>query len=85
VLRRIRHLIIVLILGNLSAIVAGDVLGAAARRPRPFGVVIQTSWNGWALPSLQITLLATVLVAVLYTIVPEGRGATWASGPRPGW
>jgi hypothetical protein len=48
-------------------------------------VVIQTSWNGWALPSLQITLLATVLVAVLYTIVPEGRGATWASGPRPGW
>ena len=36
---------------------------ATVDRPRPFGVVIQTSWGGWALPSLQITFFATVLVA----------------------
>jgi membrane-associated phospholipid phosphatase/tRNA A-37 threonylcarbamoyl transferase component Bud32 len=73
VLRRFRHLIVVVIVGNLAAVVAEDWVGAAARRPRPFGVTIQTSWNGWALPSLQVTLLATALVMVLYTIVPKGR------------
>jgi tRNA A-37 threonylcarbamoyl transferase component Bud32/membrane-associated phospholipid phosphatase len=72
-LRRFRHLIVLLIVSNLAAQVAEDWVGATAKRPRPFGVVIQTSWNGWALPSLQITLLATILVAILYTMVPEGR------------
>src|SRR6266540_3023641 len=73
VLRRFRHLIVLLIVSNLAAQVAEAWVGATAKRPRPFGVVIQTSWNGWALPSLQITLLATILVAILYTMVPEGR------------
>jgi tRNA A-37 threonylcarbamoyl transferase component Bud32/membrane-associated phospholipid phosphatase len=72
-LRRFRHLIVLLIFANVVVLVADNMVGATARRPRPFGVVIQTSWGGWALPSLQVTFFATVLVAILYTLVPEGR------------
>src|SRR5919198_1894515 len=72
-LRRFRHLIILLVGGNLMTVIAQDMLGAAARRPRPFGVVFRTGWNGWALPSLQVTLLAFGLICILYTLVPEGR------------
>jgi tRNA A-37 threonylcarbamoyl transferase component Bud32/membrane-associated phospholipid phosphatase len=72
-LRRFRQLIVLVVLANLVTFLAGDVLGAVAERPRPFGVVIRASWGGWALPPLQVTVLAFALVAVLYTLVPEGR------------
>jgi tRNA A-37 threonylcarbamoyl transferase component Bud32 len=72
-LRRFRHLIVFLIFANVVVLVAGNIVGGFARRPRPFGVAIQTSWGGWALPSLQVTFFATILVAILYTLVPEGR------------
>jgi tRNA A-37 threonylcarbamoyl transferase component Bud32 len=71
-LRRFRHLIVFLF-ANVVVLLAANMVGAFARRPRPFGVVIQTSWGGWALPSLQVTFFATILVAILYTLVPEGR------------
>jgi len=73
VLRRFRHLIVVLIVANLTNTVVQDVVAAVAQRPRPFGVVIRAGWGGWALPSLQVTALAVVLVGILYTLVPEGR------------
>src|SRR5215218_6444223 len=57
----------------LLGLVWGLVLAAIAQRPRPFGVEIRTDWGGWALPSLQVMLLAAGLVAILYTLVPEGR------------
>jgi hypothetical protein len=41
VLRRFRHLIIWLVLGNLLALVGGGILGPVAQRPRPFGVEIR--------------------------------------------
>jgi tRNA A-37 threonylcarbamoyl transferase component Bud32 len=72
-LRRFRHLIVLLIFVSVVVMFAATMVGATARRPRPFGVVIQTSWGGWALPSLQVTFFATILVAILYTLVPEGR------------
>jgi tRNA A-37 threonylcarbamoyl transferase component Bud32/membrane-associated phospholipid phosphatase len=72
VLRRVRHLIVWLILASVLQVV-GAVLAAIAHRPRPFGVEIRTDWGGWALPSLQVALLAAGLVAILYTLVPEGR------------
>src|SRR5512133_1846746 len=50
VLRRWRHLIVWWVATNLAGIVAG-LLARAAPRPRPFGVDIQASWGGWALPS----------------------------------
>jgi tRNA A-37 threonylcarbamoyl transferase component Bud32 len=72
VLRRWRHLLVWFVAvplgGNLTA-----VLAAIARRPRPFGVDLQTSWGGWALPSVPVTYLTAILMGVLYTLVPEGR------------
>jgi hypothetical protein len=72
VLRRWRHLIVWWVATNLAGIVAG-LLARAAPRPRPFGVDIQASWGGWALPSQPVFVLAAVLVGILYTLVPEGR------------
>jgi membrane-associated phospholipid phosphatase len=72
-LRRFRHLIVVVILTGLLTFLIQNVLGPMAQRPRPFGVAIRTAWGGWALPSAQVAFLAGGLVAVLYTLVPEGR------------
>jgi membrane-associated phospholipid phosphatase len=71
-LRRFRHLVIWLIVGILVGLVAGWI-GSHLQRPRPFGVTIKAGWGGWALPSMPVTLLAALLVGVLYTLVPEGR------------
>ena len=73
VLRRFRHLIVFVILVQLVVLIAESWVGPLAQRPRPFGVVIRAGWGGWALPSLQVTFFALGLVAVLYTLVPEGR------------
>jgi tRNA A-37 threonylcarbamoyl transferase component Bud32 len=71
-LRRFRHLILALIVAQLLTMISENVVWSSAHRPRPFGVVIGTSWGGWALPSPVMHLAAT-LVVVLYTLVPEGR------------
>jgi tRNA A-37 threonylcarbamoyl transferase component Bud32/membrane-associated phospholipid phosphatase len=72
VLRRWRHLIVWLVAWPLGAILT-TVLAAIARRPRPFGVDLEASWGGWALPSVPVTFLTAILMSVLYTLVPEGR------------
>jgi tRNA A-37 threonylcarbamoyl transferase component Bud32/membrane-associated phospholipid phosphatase len=72
-LRRFRHLILALIVAQLLTTISQSVMGLYVRRPRPFGVDIQTGWGGWALPSLPVMNLAAALVVVLYTLVPEGR------------
>jgi tRNA A-37 threonylcarbamoyl transferase component Bud32 len=72
ILRRWRHLILWLVVVQLEIWLTFG-LAAIARRPRPFGVDLQTSWGGWALPSMPVTLLTAALMAVLYTLVPEGR------------
>jgi tRNA A-37 threonylcarbamoyl transferase component Bud32 len=72
VLRRWRHLIVWVVAWLLGSNLTTGLL-AIARRPRPFGVDLETSWGGWALPALQVTFLTAVLMAVLYTLVPEGR------------
>ena len=72
-LRRLRHLIIWVLVANLVALIAASMVGPFLQRPRPFGVVIKAGWGGWALPSLQVTFFAAGLVAILYSLVPEGR------------
>jgi membrane-associated phospholipid phosphatase/tRNA A-37 threonylcarbamoyl transferase component Bud32 len=72
VLRRWRHLLVwfvVMLLGGELI----DLLAMISRRPRPFGVELQSSWGGWALPSDQVAFLTAICVGVLYTLVPEGR------------
>jgi hypothetical protein len=72
VLRRFRHLIVLLILAQLLTLVVEAWVGPLVQRPRPFGVATRVGWGGWALPSVQISFLAASLVAILYTLVPEG-------------
>jgi hypothetical protein len=72
VLRRWRHLLVWFVAVQLgSNLVVG--LAMITRRPRPFGVDIQASWGGWALPSNQVAFLTAICMGVLYTLVPEGR------------
>ena len=71
VLRRWRHLIVWLgVFWGSAAII--DEVAPIARRPRPFGVDLRAGWGGWAMPSMQMAVL-TGFLAVLYTLVPEGR------------
>ena len=72
VLRRWRHMIVWLIVVELGSFLTFG-LATIARRPRPFGVDLQTSWGGWAMPSVPVAYLTAILMAVLYTLVPEGR------------
>jgi tRNA A-37 threonylcarbamoyl transferase component Bud32 len=72
VLRRWRHLLVWWVAAELgSNLTIG--LATIARRPRPFGVDLQASWGGWALPALPVAFLTAILMGVLYTLVPEGR------------
>ena len=73
ILRRLRHLLVVVIAWTLQGFVIQYVLGPMLRRPRPFGVVFRTDWYAWALPSEQMAALAVILVGILYALVPEGR------------
>jgi tRNA A-37 threonylcarbamoyl transferase component Bud32 len=70
-LRRIRHLIV--FVGSLLAVRFIVWRLATVPRPRPFGVDLRTSWEGWAMPSLPVATLTATLVGVLYTLVPVGR------------
>ena len=81
VFKRIRHLVVyVVALALTSQLVI--VLSIVLKRPRPFGVVTDGSWNGYALPSIQVAMLAASLVSILYVLVPEGRwrqAGKWAA------
>jgi membrane-associated phospholipid phosphatase len=72
VLRRWRHLLVWFVAVQLGSNLI-DALAMITRRPRPFGVELQTSWGGWALPSVQVAFLTAILMGILYTLVPEGR------------
>jgi membrane-associated phospholipid phosphatase/tRNA A-37 threonylcarbamoyl transferase component Bud32 len=71
--RRFRHLIIALGVITLLQFLVGIWLAEVARRPRPFGVAFRTDWTGSAMPSLQMALFTAGVVAILYSLVPEGR------------
>jgi tRNA A-37 threonylcarbamoyl transferase component Bud32/membrane-associated phospholipid phosphatase len=72
VLRRWRHLLLWLVVVELGSYLTFG-LAMIGRRPRPFGVDLQASWGGWAMPSVQVAYLTAGLMTVLYTLVPEGR------------
>jgi membrane-associated phospholipid phosphatase/tRNA A-37 threonylcarbamoyl transferase component Bud32 len=79
VLRRWRHLIVWLVIAQLGSFLTFG-LAMVARRPRPFGVDLRSSWGGWAMPSVQVAFLTAGLMAVLYTLVPEGRWRNLGKG-----
>jgi tRNA A-37 threonylcarbamoyl transferase component Bud32 len=81
VFKRFRHLVVyVVALAVVTQLAV--VLSVVLKRPRPFGAAINGSWNGYALPSIQIAVLAASLISVLYVLVPEGRrrqAGKWAA------
>ena len=82
ILRRLRHLLVVVIAWTLQGLIIQYVLGPVLRRPRPFGVVFRTDWYAWALPSEQIAAFVVTLVGTSYALVPEGRwrqAAKWTA------
>jgi membrane-associated phospholipid phosphatase/tRNA A-37 threonylcarbamoyl transferase component Bud32 len=72
VFKRLRHLV-VFVVAIESTFFLGVILASILRRPRPFGIVIDSGWNGYALPSIEVAILALALVSVLYSLVPKGR------------
>jgi tRNA A-37 threonylcarbamoyl transferase component Bud32/membrane-associated phospholipid phosphatase len=81
VFRRFRHLVVYVVALAVASQLA-LVLSTVLKRPRPFGMVIDGSWNGYALPSIPVAVLAAGLVSALYVLVPEGRwrqAGKWAA------
>jgi tRNA A-37 threonylcarbamoyl transferase component Bud32/membrane-associated phospholipid phosphatase len=70
--RRWRHLLV--LIGALLVVQAVTTVTAGLiQRPRPVGVEILGSWEGFAMPSRPMAVLAAVLVGGLYTLCPAGR------------
>ena len=72
-LRRLRHLLVVLVAWIVQGLVIQYLVAPVLQRPRPFGVQFRDDWTGWALPSEQVAALVVTLMGVLYALVPEGR------------
>jgi len=70
--RRWRHLFVwlaaLLTVSNLT-----EVAADAIQRPRPVGIEILGHWDGFAMPSRPMAVLAAELICVLYALVPAGR------------
>ena len=70
--RRWRHLFVWIgtmwLVSNLT-----DVANQVIQRPRPLTVEIVGSWQGFAMPSRPVAVLAATAVNVLYALVPAGR------------
>jgi tRNA A-37 threonylcarbamoyl transferase component Bud32/membrane-associated phospholipid phosphatase len=73
VFRRLRQLLVVLVAWVVQGFLIQYLLAPLVQRPRPFGVAFRADWYAWALPAQQLAALATLLVGVLYGLVPEGR------------
>ena len=70
--RRFRHLFV--FLGASLAVTAiVTVVQFVLQRPRPLGVEILGSWEGYSHPSRPLANLTLSLVAILYTLLPPGR------------
>jgi tRNA A-37 threonylcarbamoyl transferase component Bud32 len=69
--RRWRHLV-VWIAALLAVQSVVNIGGAMLQRPRPVGIEILGHWEGFAMPSRPMAILALVLVAGVYSLVPQG-------------
>jgi membrane-associated phospholipid phosphatase/serine/threonine protein kinase len=75
VFRRWRHLLT--FLGGLLLLeFGGSLIYFRFARPRPYGVTILGRWAGFAMPSPPVAIPAALLVGLVYTMIPAGRGRT---------
>ena len=82
VFRRWRHLFTFLASILVMELVA-IALYQAFSRPRPYDVTTIGRWAGFSAPSPPAVMVAAVLVAILYSLVPAGRArnkAKWVAG-----
>ncbi len=56
----------------------GSILYQNFSRPRPYDVTAIHRWAGYSFPSPPVGLLAAVLIAIAYSLVPAGRPRRWA-------
>ena len=70
--RRWRHLL-AWIVGMFLVSNGTSLQSALLHRPRPLGIEIIGSWEGFAMPSRPIAVLTATLVNMLYALVPRGR------------
>ena len=75
VTRRWRHLVGYVVITLTTTLVVTE-LALALGRPRPTGIRILGSWDGYSFPSLPVAAMALVLVAGLLTVVPAGPSRT---------
>ena len=73
--RRWRHLFVWIGVG-VVVVNIGATMASTLQRPRPVEVEILGSWAGFSMPSLPMTVLATILISGLYSLVPAGRRRT---------
>jgi membrane-associated phospholipid phosphatase len=81
VFRRWRHLLVF-----LCAVIVEEILAyqfaVAIARPRPIGVEIIGSWQGFSTPSRPLASLAVTLIGITYSLIPHGRirdAAKWVT------
>jgi hypothetical protein len=85
VLRRFRHLIVVLVLAQLLTLVVQAWVPPIAQRPRPFGVVIGASWGAGRCRRSRSPCWRRCWWRSCTRWCRRAVGATPASGSRPGW
>ncbi len=73
--KRIRHALLLFASLSTTALVVTTVANLIGR-PRPLGVEMLGTWDGFAQPSRPIALLAVTLLATGYTLIPSGRWRT---------
>jgi hypothetical protein len=79
VFRRWRH--VVVFLGSLLvSLFFTYAIEDVARRPRPYEVVIEGRWDGFAHPSWPVAAVATVLTGSVLSLAPAGRPRRIATG-----
>jgi membrane-associated phospholipid phosphatase/tRNA A-37 threonylcarbamoyl transferase component Bud32 len=77
VFRRWRHLFTFLASFVVLEVV-GSIIYENFSRPRPYDVTAIGRWGGYSFPSPPVGVLAGVLVATVYSLVPAGTPRRWA-------
>src|SRR3954449_12961187 len=75
--RRWRHLFVLIGVG-IIVVNIGASMASTLQRPRPYEVEILGPWQGFSMPSLNMTVLSAFLICIAYSLIPAGRYRTIA-------
>jgi membrane-associated phospholipid phosphatase len=77
VFRRWRHLF-VFVGSYFFLVIVSQWIYNGLSRPRPYGITIIGSWEGYSAPSIRVLQLTTVLMGAVYCLVVPGGPRTYA-------